>query len=142
MSVKMQPVSLPRIPGYKIQASLEELMKNKKVSRLHRAKRTRFKIRELGMHRLSVHRTLKHIYAQIISSCGETLASASSLEKIFRDETPNGSNIEAAKKVGSLIAQRALEQGVQIIAFDRSGYKYHGRVKALAEAARLAGLEF
>ena len=103
-------------------------MKDKKVSRLRRAKRTRLKIRELGEVRLCVHRTPRHIYAQVISVAGDqVLASASTV---------------AAVKVGQLIAQRAKEAGIERVAFDRSGFKYHGRVKALADAARENGLEF
>lgn len=92
--------------------------------------------------RLTVHKSLKNIYAQIIDDEeGITLASASTLDKAFKGEEL-GCNIESAKKVGELLAKRALEKGIKKVAFDRSGYRYHGRIKALAEAAREAGLEF
>ena len=116
-------------------------MKDKKVSRLRRAKRTRLKIRELGEVRLCVHRTPRHIYAQVISAAGDqVLASASTVEKDLRTDATG--NADAAVKVGQLIAQRAKEAGIERVAFDRSGFKYHGRVKALADAARESGLEF
>lgn len=116
-------------------------MKDKKVSRLRRAKRTRLKIRELGQVRLCVHRTPRHIYAQVISAAGDqVLASASTVEKDLRTDATG--NADAAVKVGQLIAQRAKEAGIERVAFDRSGFKYHGRVKALADAARENGLEF
>lgn len=116
-------------------------MKDKKQSRLRRARRTRIKIRELGAVRLAVHRTPRHIYAQIISPQGDrVLASASTLEADLRSGKTG--NIDAAHKVGGLIAQRAKEAGVEKVSFDRGGFKYHGRVKALADAAREAGLEF
>ena len=114
---------------------------DKKSQRLRRARRARFKIRELGAIRLCVHRTPRHIYAQVISADGgQVLASASTLDKDLRAEA--GSNIDAATKVGALLAERAKSAGVTKVAFDRSGFKYHGRVKALAEAAREGGLEF
>jgi len=98
-------------------------------------------MRELGATRLSVTRTPRHIYAQVISADGgQVLAQASTLEKDIRDGTTG--NTEAAAKVGALVADRAKQAGVSAVAFDRSGYKYHGRVKALAEAAREGGLEF
>ncbi|MDP6375205.1 MAG: 50S ribosomal protein L18 [Pseudomonadales bacterium] len=116
-------------------------MQDKKQSRLRRARKTRMRMREKGDTRLTVHRTPKHIYAQIISADGTTvLAQASTL-----DETLRGSgtgNIDAAARVGALVGERGKAAGVTQVAFDRSGYKYHGRVKALAEAAREAGLEF
>ena len=116
-------------------------MKDKKVARLRRAKRTRLKIRELGEVRLCVNRTPRHIYAQVISANGgQVLASASTVEKDLRAEATR--NTDAAAKVGQLIAQRAKEAGIERVAFDRSGFKYHGRVKALADAARENGLEF
>ncbi len=116
-------------------------MSVKKDSRLRRARRSRIKMRELGATRLCVHRTGQHIYAQIISGDGsQVLASASTVEKDLRDGAT--SNVEAASKVGQLIAERAKGAGVSKVAFDRSGFKYHGRVKALAEAAREGGLEF
>lgn len=98
-------------------------------------------MRELGATRLSVHRTPKHMYAQIIAPEGnQVLAQASSLDESLRAE--NSGNVETAGKVGTLVAERALSAGIKQVAFDRSGFKYHGRVKALAEAAREAGLEF
>ena len=116
-------------------------MRNKRDSRQRRARRARLKIRELRMHRLSVFRSSKHMYAQIIDPKAErVLAQASTLEKDIGVEAT--SNIGAATKVGERIATRAKEAGVAKVAFDRSGYKYHGRVKALAEAARAGGLEF
>ena len=116
-------------------------MINKKQARLRRARRARRKISELGIHRLSVHRTSRHIYAQVISSTGgRVVAVASTLDKSLRSGST--SNVEAAKTVGALIAERAKQAGVSRVAFDRSGFKYHGRVKALAESAREAGLEF
>lgn len=116
-------------------------MSDKKQSRLRRARRARAKIRELGVNRLAVHRTPRHIYAQIIAEDGaRVIASASTLDKELR--SGNTGNAEAAKLVGTLMAERAKAAGVTRVAFDRSGFKYHGRVKALAEAAREAGLEF
>ena len=114
---------------------------DKKSARLKRARRSRAKMRELNAVRLSVYRTPKHIYAQIIAPEGDrVLASASTLDKDLRSGSTG--NVEAAGKVGQLIAERAKAAGVSAVAFDRSGYKYHGRVKALAEAAREGGLEF
>ena len=114
---------------------------DKKSQRLRRARRARFKIRELGATRLCVHRTPRHIYAQVISADGgQVLAQASTLDKDLRSET--GGNADAAAKVGTLLAERAKAAGVSKVAFDRSGFKYHGRVKALADAARDGGLEF
>ena len=116
-------------------------MSDKKVSRLRRARRVRMKIRELGENRLCVNRTPRHIYAQIIASGGDrVLATASTLEKELRSGSTG--NVAAAAAVGKLVAERAKAAGVTAVAFDRSGYKYHGRVKALADAAREAGLEF
>lgn len=116
-------------------------MADKKQSRLRRARRARGKIRELGANRLCVNRTPQHIYAQVISpEGGHILASASTLDKSLR--TGSTGNVEAAKSVGSLIAERAKAAGITQVAFDRSGFKYHGRVKALADAARDGGLEF
>lgn len=116
-------------------------MSTKKDSRLRRARRTRLKIRELGVHRLCVNRSSKHIYAQIISpEGGQVLATASTVEKDLRSAAT--SNVDAAKKVGALIAERAKAAGVEKVAFDRSGFQYHGRVKALADAAREGGLQF
>lgn len=116
-------------------------MSVKKESRLRRARRARAKISELRVNRLCVYRSPRHIYAQIISPTGnEILASASTVEKDVRSGSTG--NIEAAGKIGKLIAERAKAAGVDKVAFDRSGYAYHGRVKALAEAAREGGLEF
>ena len=115
----------------------------KKASRLRRARRARMKARELNAHRLSVHRTPRHIYAQILSpDGGAVLASASTVQKDVRADCKGTGNVEAAKVVGKLIAERAKAAGVEQVAFDRSGFRYHGRVKALAEAAREAGLQF
>jgi large subunit ribosomal protein L18 len=116
-------------------------MKDKKTSRLRRAKRGRMKMRELQAIRLTIHRTPQHTYAQLIAPAGDRiLASASTLEKDLRGGAT--SNIDAAAKIGALIAERGKAQGISRVAFDRSGFKYHGRVKALADAAREAGLEF
>lgn len=93
--------------------------------------------------RLNVFRSLKHMYAQIIDDTrGVTLVAASTLDKALRDQISNGGNVESARKVGELVAKRALEKGITKVVFDRGGYKYHGRVRALAEAAREAGLDF
>ena len=118
-------------------------MKDKKEVRLRRARRTRFKIRELGVFRLSVYRTPRHIYAQIIApdTCN-TVAAASTVEKAAIDGLEGTGNVDAAKRVGQLIAERAKAAGITTVAFDRGGFKYHGRIKALADAAREAGLEF
>jgi large subunit ribosomal protein L18 len=117
-------------------------MIDKKQARLRRARKTRAKIAELNAVRLSVHRTNCHIYAQVISSCGsKVLAAASTLEIALRKEVANGGTASAAAMVGKLIAERATSAGIQQVAFDRSGYQYHGRVKALADAAREAGLK-
>ncbi len=116
-------------------------MSDKKTARLRRARRTRIQMREMGVNRLSVNRSSQHIYAQILSPAGDkVLAQASTVDKALRSGTT--SNVEAAAAVGKLIAERAKEAGIESVAFDRSGYKYHGRVKALAEAAREAGLQF
>ncbi len=116
-------------------------MHEKTVARTRRGKKTRLHIRALGMHRLAVHRTAQHIYAQIIApDASATLCSASTVEKDLKLKST--SNVEAAKTVGTTIAARAREKGITKVAFDRSGFKYHGRVKALADAARAGGLEF
>lgn len=116
-------------------------MSDKKETRLRRARRARAKIRELGASRLVIHRSPRHIYAQLVSGDGASvLASASTLDKDLRSGKTG--NIDAAKAVGALIAERAKAAGVTQVAFDRSGFKYHGRVKALADAAREGGLEF
>ena len=118
-------------------------MKDKTIARLRRARQTRLKIREIGAVRLTVHRTNGHIYAQITSPSGDrVLASASTLEKDVRAQLKNGGNRKAAETVGARIAQKAKQAGIETVAFDRSGYRYHGRVKALAEAARAGGLKF
>ncbi|MSQ80220.1 MAG: 50S ribosomal protein L18 [Candidatus Methylopumilus sp.] len=111
--------------------------------RLRRAKKTRAKIAELKVTRLSVHRTNTNIYAQIINA-GENkvLASASTLEADIKKTLKNGGNIKAAAEIGKRIAEKAKKIGITIVAFDRSGYRYHGRVKALADAARENGLSF
>lgn len=116
-------------------------MTDKKSARLRRAKSTRSKIRALGENRLCVSRTPRHIYAQVISADGETvLASASTVEKSVELKTTG--NISAASEIGKLIAERAKENGIERVAFDRSGFRYHGRIKALADAARENGLQF
>ena len=118
-------------------------MTAKNESRLRRARRGRAKIRELGAHRLSVHRTSQHIYAQIIAGdAGHTLVAASTVEKALAEGLKATSNVDAAKKIGAAIAERAKAAGITKVAFDRSGYKYHGRIKALADAAREGGLKF
>jgi large subunit ribosomal protein L18 len=115
----------------------------KNQSRLRRSRRTRAKIRELGVHRLSVHRTPRHIYAQIIAPDGGTIvAAASTISKGVREALKSTGSVEAATKVGQAIAEKAKSVGVTRVAFDRSGFRYHGRVKALADAARESGLEF
>lgn len=116
---------------------------NKKVARLRRARKTRAKIAELKAVRLTVHRSNCHIYAQIISGCGSrVLAAASTVEAAVRAQVPNGGNTQAASVVGKLIAERAKAAGVETVAFDRAGFHFHGRVKALADAAREGGLKF
>ena len=116
---------------------------NKKDSRQRRARRSRAKIRELGVVRLTIHRTPRHIYAQVIGPDGGTvMAAASTLQKEVRDALDGTGNIAAAAVVGRTIAEKAKAAGVTRVAFDRSGFQYHGRVKALAEAARENGLEF
>ena len=118
-------------------------MIDKNQARLRRARKTRAKIAELKSVRLSVHRTNCHIYAQVISACGsKVLAAASSLETDVRKDLGNGGNLGAASVIGKLIAERAIKAGIDQVAFDRSGFQYHGRIKALAEAAREAGLKF
>ncbi len=115
----------------------------KKEARLRRAKRTREHLKELRQVSVSVHRTPRHIYAYLISGDrSQTLASASTLEKAVQTAVKSTGNIDAAAVVGKLIAERALALGVADVAFDRAGFKYHGRVKALADAAREAGLKF
>ncbi len=116
---------------------------DKKQNRLRRARKSRAKIRQLEVVRLSVHRTPRHIYAQVIApDGGNILAAASTLEPEVRKGIKSGGNVEAAAIVGARIAEKAKAAGVDTVAFDRSGFRYHGRVKALAEAAREAGLKF
>lgn len=116
---------------------------NKKRSRLRRARRTRARIAGQGMHRLCVHRTPRHIYAQIISADGaRVLASASTLDSEVKQSVGYGGNVSAARRVGQVVAERALKAGVEQVAFDRSGFRYHGRVRVLAEEAREKGLKF
>jgi len=116
---------------------------DKKQNRLRRARKARAKIQELEVNRLTVHRTPRHIYAQVIGSDRDNIiASASTLEAEVRKGIKNGGNVEAAAIVGARIAEKAKAAGVDSVAFDRSGFRYHGRVKALADAAREAGLKF
>jgi len=117
-------------------------MDKKRAARLRRATRARAKIRELGGYRLSVHRTPRHIYAQIIAPSGsEVVAAASTVEKDVRAGLKSTGNAEGAAAVGKALAEKAKTAGISKVAFDRSGFKYHGRVKALADAAREGGLE-
>ena len=120
---------------------------NKRTSRLRRSKKTRFKINESGLPRLSVHRTNLHIYAAIFdSSASKVLVSASSLESDMKKKLSKsagaGGNVEAAEIIGKRVAEKAKKAGIDKVAFDRSGFRYHGRIKALAEAARAFGLKF
>ena len=118
-------------------------MTNKKEARQRRARKTRAKIAEQKTVRLAISRTNQHIYAQIISACGsKVLASASTVEAEVRKEVANGGNATAAAVVGKRIAEKAKSAGITALAFDRSGHRYHGRIKALAEAAREHGLQF
>jgi large subunit ribosomal protein L18 len=118
-------------------------MIDKKASRLRRAAQTRRKVQQQRAVRLTVHRTNGHIYAQIFSAEGDkVLASASTAEKEVRGKVANGGNKSAAAVIGQRIAEKAKSLGIEAVAFDRSGFKYHGRVKALADAAREAGLKF
>jgi large subunit ribosomal protein L18 len=118
-------------------------MDKKKAARLRRARKARAQIRRLGKARLTVHRSGRHIYAQVIrSEDGHVLAAASTLQSSVREGLESTSNKEAAAAVGKAIAERAVEAGVKDVAFDRSGFRYHGRVRELADAAREAGLEF
>ena len=115
---------------------------DKKLSRLKRARRGRAKIRELKVMRLSVHRTPQHIYAQVFDPQSRVVVAASTLQKDVAEGLKGTGNVEAARAVGRAIAERAKAKGVTQVAFDRSGFRYHGRIKALAEAAREHGLEF
>lgn len=115
---------------------------NKKEQRLRRATRSRAKIRELKALRLSVHRTAQHIYAQILDVDSKVLATASTVQKTLREGVKYTGNSDAAAAVGKAIAEAAKAKGISEVAFDRSGFKYHGRIKALADAAREHGLQF
>ncbi|MBX2824490.1 MAG: 50S ribosomal protein L18 [Gammaproteobacteria bacterium] len=116
---------------------------DKKSARQRRARRTRAKIRELAVPRLTIHRTSRHMYAQVIDASGaKVLASASTVVKGLAGDLKYTGNVDAASAVGKAIAEKASAAGVKQVAFDRSGFKYHGRVKALADAARENGLEF
>lgn len=116
---------------------------DKKTSRMKRALKLRSKIKKFDVNRLTIHRTSQHIYAQVLSVDGKsTLASASTVQVEIKSNLKNTSNITAASEVGKNIALKAIAAGVTEVAFDRSGFKYHGRVKALADAAREAGLKF
>ncbi|MDJ0880842.1 MAG: 50S ribosomal protein L18 [Gammaproteobacteria bacterium] len=116
---------------------------DKKTSRIRRSRKTRAKIRELGVDRLTIFRTPRHTYAQIISGeTGKVLATASTLHKDLKSDVKYTGNVEAAVAVGKAIAEKAKAAGIESVAFDRSGYKYHGRVKALADSARENGLKF
>ena len=118
-------------------------MSIKNIARLRRAKSTRAHIRELGVPRLSVLRTGQHIYAQLFTADGaKVIASANTLQADVKDGLKNGKNSDAAARVGQVIAERAKAAGIEKVAFDRSGYRYHGRIKALADAAREGGLQF
>ena len=116
---------------------------DKNIARLRRAKTTRSHIRDLGVARLSVLRSGQHIYAQVFTADGsKVLASASTVQADVNDGLKSKKNMDAAAKVGRIIAEKAQAAGIQKVAFDRSGYRYHGRIKALADAAREAGLQF
>lgn len=115
---------------------------NNKMARMRRAKKTRAKVKELGMPRLNVHRTPRHIYVQLVMPNGKIAASQSTLDADVKKECVYGGNIKAAAAVGKAIAIKIKGIGITKVAFDRSGFKYHGRVKALADAARSQGLEF
>jgi len=118
-------------------------MIQKKQARMRRSRQTRAKLAELRAMRLTVCRSNSHIYAQVLDETGaKVLASASTVEPDVRKELKRGSNVKAAAEVGKRIAERAKKLGIEKVAFDRAGYKYHGRVKALAEAARESGLKF
>ena len=116
---------------------------DKKIARLRRAKSTRARIRELGVPRLSVLRTGQHVYAQLFSADGsKVLAAANTTQADVREGLKNGRNSDAAARVGKAIAEKARAAGIEKVAFDRSGYRFHGRIKALAEAASEGGLQF
>ena len=116
---------------------------NKKTERLRRARKTRARIKQLGINRLCVNKTPRHVYAQVIAPNGsEVIVSASTVDKEVRSQVKYTGNVEAAAVVGKILAERAKKAGVSKVAFDRSGFKYHGRIKALADAAREQGMEF
>ena len=116
---------------------------DKKISRLRRAARARAKLKELEVYRLTVHRTPRHIYAQVLThDSSKVIASASTLDPEVKKDLKSSGNIDAATAVGKAIAERAAKEGITEVAFDRSGFRYHGRVKALADAARENGLQF
>lgn len=116
---------------------------NKRVARNRRAGRTRHAIRRLGVNRLTVYRSSNHIYAQVFSPCGgKVLVAASSLDEAIKSSCKHTGNVDAATKTGSLLAERCKSAGIESLAFDRAGYRYHGRVKALADAARAGGVAF
>ncbi len=118
-------------------------MNQKNIARLRRAKSTRSHIRKLGVPRLAVHRSCQHLYAQVFSADGErVLASAATVQKELVKDLKSTKNKEAAAAVGKAVAEAALKAGVEKVAFDRSGYRYHGRIQVLADAAREAGLKF
>jgi len=118
-------------------------MKDKRQARLRRARRARMKIREIGINRLCVYRSPRHIYAQLLDKDGaRVLTSVSTVEAEVRASVGNGGNVSAAQVVGKRIAEKAKAIGITSVAFDRSGFRYHGRIKALAEAARENGLKF
>lgn len=116
---------------------------SKKTDRIRRARKARARIKQLGVNRLCVYKTPRHVYAQVIAPNGsEVLASASSLDKEIKGQIKYSGNVEAATTVGKILAERAKKAGISKVAFDRSGFKYHGRIKALADAAREQGMEF
>lgn len=116
---------------------------SKKTDRIRRAKKARARIKRLGVNRLCVYKTPRHVYAQVIAPNGsQVLASASSLDKEIKGQIKYSGNVEAATTVGKILAERAKKAGISKVAFDRSGFKYHGRIKALADAAREQGMEF
>jgi len=117
-------------------------MIEKRQARIRRSRQTRRKIAELGAVRLLVHRSNAHMYAQVIDATAKVVTSASTLEPEVRKLVGNGATVKAATMIGKRIAEKAREKGVEAVSFDRSGFKYHGRVKALADAAREAGLKF
>ena len=116
---------------------------SKKTDRLRRATKARARIKRLSVNRLCVHKTPRHVYAQVISPDGsQVLASASTVDKDIKGKVKYSGNVEAATVVGKTLAERAKKAGISKVAFDRSGFKYHGRIKALADAAREQGMEF